>query len=251
MRIKCVDLLATVSSNRDAERSAYLPLRLCYASLSQKRYSIQNFIMDDFNAFLMTPIVDPLDPHRTAELISQPPFVLVPGVANIRDIGGLPIKNSDSNGQRVVRKGRMYRAATLNHITPEGKEALRALDIGAIYDLRTLGEVRRYAKVSPDDLDPRAGLVNLTKEGEIEGEDVKVYHVPLVELSREDPKAQFSKLLKYGRGDQGFLEGYEEILESAGESYGTILRYIMSQSKEGGKACLWHCHGESVLGPYA
>lgn len=209
--------------------------------------------MEDLNAFLRTPIVEALDPDLTAKLISQDPFVLVPGVANVRDIGGLSVSTPDPDGKRlVVRKGKMYRAATLNHITPEGKEALHALDIGAIFDLRTLHEVRKSAKISPDDLDPRAGLVNLTKEGEIEGEGIQVHHIPLADWSTTDPKAQFSRLLKYSQGDEGFVEGYEEMLGVAGQSYETILRYIMSQTGEDGKACLWHCHaGKDRTGVFA
>lgn len=199
--------------------------------------------MSELDAFLRTPILEPLDPERAEKLISAPPFVRVPGVVNFRDIGGLPVSTPD--GKRfTVRKGRMYRSATLNDITPEGKAALYSLNIGAVFDLRTLKEVRKYANISPGDLDPRAGLVNLTMEDDIEAEGINVYHIPLVDLSKQDQKAEFAQLLKYGGGDDGFLEGYSEMLELGGGSYGAIVRYILEQTKEdaGGKACLWHCH---------
>jgi hypothetical protein len=205
--------------------------------------------MSDLDTFLATPIVEPLDPERTAKLISAPPFVLVPGVANLRDIGGWPVKISNPDGTPlVVRKGRLYRAATLNHITPEGKEALRALGIGAVFDLRSLYEVRKHANVAPGDLDPQAGLVDLKTEGQMEQDGIHIRHIPIFDSSKSDPRLEFTKLLRYGNGDEGFLEAYEEMLESGGQSFGSILRYTIEQTKEGsaGKACLWHCHGEHL-----
>jgi hypothetical protein len=204
--------------------------------------------MSDIAAFLATPIVEPLDPGRTAKLLSEPPFVLVPGVANVRDIGGWPVKTSNPDGATlVVREGRLYRAANLNYITPEGKKALHALGIGAVFDLRTLHEVRKYANVAPGDLDPRAGFVDLKSEEQMEQEGIHIHHIPLVDSTKVDPKVSYAKLMRYGDGDEGFLESYEEMLEAAGQSFGTILRYIIEQTKEdsGGRACLWHCHGES------
>jgi Tyrosine phosphatase family len=206
--------------------------------------------MSDLDTFLATPIVESLDPERTAKLISAPPFVLVPGVANVRDIGGWPARISNPDGTPlIVRKGRLYRAANLNHITPDGKEALHSLGVGAVFDLRTLHEVRKHAGVAPDDLDPEAGFVDLNREGQVEKDGIHIYHVPLVDSSKSDPKLEFAKLLqRFGNGDEGFLEDYEELLELGGQSFGSILRYIIEQTKEGsaGKACLWHCHGEHL-----
>ena len=207
--------------------------------------------MTDLNVFLSTPILQPLDQDRAAALLSAPPFVLVPGVVNIRDIGGLALNSNSTDAiPLVVRKGRLYRAATLNDIAPEGKDALRSLNIGAVFDLRTLREVRKSANIAPGDLDPRAGLVDLTSEGELEKDGIEVYHVPLVDSTKQDERQEFAKLLRYGNGDDGFVEAYAEMLESGAQSYGTILRYIVEQAKEGteGKACLWHCHGEYLLG---
>lgn len=210
--------------------------------------------MSDLNAFLATSVMEPLDPGRAKALLSAFPFVAIPGAANIRDIGGLPVMAPSPDGRKlVVRKGKMYRAASLNHITPEGKKALQALNIGAVFDLRTLYEVRKYAKISPDDLDPRAGLVDLAVEGMApEDEGIKVYHNPLIELSTLSPKDEFAMLQRYAKGDEGFVEDYAEMLEVGSKSYGTMLRYIVEESKLGGKACLWHCHtGKDRTGVFA
>lgn len=200
--------------------------------------------MSDLQEFLATPVMEALDPDRVAVVLSAHPFVTVPGVANLRDIGGVPVSTADPDGKRlVVRKGRMYRAASMSRITPEGKEALRALNVGAAFDLRTLYEVRKYAKISPDNQDPRAGLVDLASQGDGEA-DIKVVHNPLINLSTMDPKAEFAVLLKYANGDQGYVEGYTEILEQGSNSYGAMLRYILDEAKGDEKACLWYCHSE-------
>jgi len=71
----------------------------------------------------------------TTELeLPSPPFVVVEGGKNFRDIGGYPITGSDS---KSVKRGFVYRSANLGNITDNGRKTLVSpLGIRVIFDLR-------------------------------------------------------------------------------------------------------------------
>ncbi|KAG8840540.1 hypothetical protein FS842_003826 [Serendipita sp. 407] len=209
-----------------------------------------------------TPIMEHLDESKTREILSNLPFIAVPGVVNFRDVGGLPITHiqqahgivaSDDTKDQVdtatkrlvVKSGRLFRSAQLNALTPQGVEKLHALNIGAIFDFRTTVEVRRYGKVPKDDTNPRSGLPLFLETLE-SGEGIQVNHNPLKDITNLSNEQWMAKLLIYGKGDEGFAQSYDEMLESGGKSFGNVLRYIFEQATLGeeqeGKACLWHCH---------
>jgi protein-tyrosine phosphatase len=60
---------------------------------------------------------------------------LIPGAVNFRDTGGLPA------GSGVTRSGVLYRSGNLAHLEQEGVDALRALGVRRIIDLRADDEV--------------------------------------------------------------------------------------------------------------
>lgn len=62
----------------------------------------------------------------------------VPGVKNVRDLGGL----STHTGKKV-RRGVVFRSAKFDTILPEGETVLDALGIRTIVDFRSPGEQRR------------------------------------------------------------------------------------------------------------
>lgn len=68
---------------------------------------------------------------------------LLPGVPNFRDIGGLVA----SDGRRV-RSGLLYRSGHLGHLGEADQQALHALGIRLVCDLRTNGERARLANRS-------------------------------------------------------------------------------------------------------
>lgn len=62
--------------------------------------------------------LDPLDPAYVADVLSRPPFVSIPGVINVRDLGSYP---SATYSGRITKPEYLYRSAELSGITPEGK----------------------------------------------------------------------------------------------------------------------------------
>lgn len=214
---------------------------------------------------LKTPVLEAIDPEITKKVLSSPPFVQVPGVTNVRGLGGLPISSSSS----TIRPGILFRSANLNHITSAGADRLKELGIGTIFDLRTVAEIRRdqassqaisspvpnaspetiiaNSNASADEGNSAAqrgikvrdnGLPDLSDRG------VQVIHNPLEDIQTLTKEETMKIFAVYGKGEQGFLEGYERILSIGGPSYGKILRYLLEQSKQDEpKGCLWDCHG--------
>lgn len=72
-----------------------------------------------------------------------PPFVNVDGLANVRDIGGWSIVDSNGNGRYSVRKGIIYRGPDTSSITDTGMAKLRALGVTMIFDLRSKVQIDR------------------------------------------------------------------------------------------------------------
>lgn len=73
----------------------------------------------------------------------SPPFILVPGLPNFRDIGRYPIASSPD---KVVRPGIVFRSSEPSKVTDEGISKIRALGIRHVYDLRSGLELVRDAQ---------------------------------------------------------------------------------------------------------
>jgi protein-tyrosine phosphatase len=69
----------------------------------------------------------------------------IPGVVNLRDVGGRAV-----TGGREVRTGVLYRSAELGRLGDGGGEAIVALGIRRVYDLRTRAERRLLPDLVPD-----------------------------------------------------------------------------------------------------
>ena len=61
--------------------------------------------------------LEPLDPVYVSERLSKPPFVTIPGVVNIRDLGGYP---SQSKPGYITRPGFVFRSGEVSSITDDG-----------------------------------------------------------------------------------------------------------------------------------
>src|SRR5271167_2451782 len=67
--------------------------------------------------------------------LPSPPFVLVSGVPNFRDLGGYAISQQESTWS--IRTNFVYRCGEPSRITQEGIRTLQSLGISHIFDLRS------------------------------------------------------------------------------------------------------------------
>lgn len=60
---------------------------------------------------------EPLDPEYVKQRLAQPPFVAIPGVVNVRDLGSY----STSYPGMITKPRFLFRSGELSAITDEGK----------------------------------------------------------------------------------------------------------------------------------
>ncbi|KAI0751035.1 protein-tyrosine phosphatase-like protein [Daedaleopsis nitida] len=161
--------------------------------------------------------LQPLDPAVVAEELSRPPFVSIPGVVNVRDLGSYP---TDQPGY-ITKPKLAYRAGEISHITEEGMQQLRDLGITTIYDLRSDTEMQKYNAPIP------------TVEG------VEIVHIPVFKKEDYSPEAMAKRFELYASGKtEAFMELYFQILDHAGPAFGIVFRHIRDRPHG---ACLFHC----------
>jgi hypothetical protein len=74
----------------------------------------------------------------------SPPFIAVPGLPNLRDIGGQPVKVAGSGTNKTIRRGIVYRSSEPSKVSDEGAAMLvKDLGITHVYDLRSKVEIDR------------------------------------------------------------------------------------------------------------
>lgn len=74
-------------------------------------------------------------------MLPSPPFVLAPGLANLRDAGGYAIASQAGEPGRAVRRGVLFRSADLSQVTDAAIATLRQLGIKRVFDLRSSVEI--------------------------------------------------------------------------------------------------------------
>ncbi len=77
--------------------------------------------------------------------LPAPPFVLVSGIPNFRDLGGYAVTSSSppSRSSHSIRTRYIYRCGEPSEVTVDGIEVLRSLGITYVYDLRSNAEIER------------------------------------------------------------------------------------------------------------
>jgi hypothetical protein len=76
--------------------------------------------------------------HHASALLPCPPFLNVPGIVNLRDLGGYPVASSPG---KMVRRGLIYRSGEPSRLTDAGVVELQRLGIATVYDLRSQQEI--------------------------------------------------------------------------------------------------------------
>lgn len=159
--------------------------------------------------------------HLMPKDLPSPPFIILPGIPNLRDIGGYPI--TPFGTRRSVRTKLVYRSADPSGAAafPASCEALRStLGIGALFDLRSSVEVTQKA------LGPPLSLPDITRR-----------HAPTNECtSIEESTLRYRRYANGSR--EGFLLSYADILVSGASAIGQILRELL---KSPNTPLLYHC----------
>ncbi|MGN1373155.1 MAG: tyrosine-protein phosphatase [Candidatus Coproplasma sp.] len=146
---------------------------------------------------------------------------------NTRDLGGFVTEDG-----RKIKKGKLIRSGKLNKIPPETIEALKALDVTTVVDLRIFTEIEE----APDTL----------------WEGVKYVHQPLVctatagitrEKSMRITMAKEARRIKseFGTADNYMAATYRSILMS--EEPRRHLAAVLREIIENEHCILWHCSG--------
>jgi len=143
----------------------------------------------------------------SGEAIQLPPLRRdIEGTYNLRDVGGRPA----ADGRRT-RTGVLYRSDALGGLTAAGREALRALGLRTIVDLRSSEELA----ASPS---------------AIEGLGVTVQHLPVFAGSAPGSQAAQPAALD---------EIYHAMIDGTGPKLASAVRAISAGAAEG--AVLVHC----------
>ncbi|KAJ8593152.1 hypothetical protein M405DRAFT_786434 [Rhizopogon salebrosus TDB-379] len=161
--------------------------------------------------------LEPLDPAYVADVLSKPPFVQIPGVCNVRDIGSYPTATPNV----VIKPGYAYRSAELSSITEEGARKLVSLGILTVFDLRSDPEMRKYSSPIPV----------------IEG--VEVVPTPVFKNEDYSPEKLAKRFELYATGTtEAFMILYSQILDHGGSAFGSILRHVRDKPNS---PFIFHC----------
>lgn len=151
----------------------------------------------------------------------------IDGLHNFRDTGGLPL-----TGGGATRHGVLYRSDALSAITPTGRDALAATDIGTIVDFRTPDE-RRMAP----DLLPDARPLHVVELSILEGAMAQLAERFLAAGGAADPA-----LIAQATAALPTLEAlYVGMLEHGATSFAEVARLVAASRDDEPTAVLVHC----------
>ncbi|GFF52605.1 tyrosine-protein phosphatase [Aspergillus udagawae] len=166
--------------------------------------------------FIDLEIDQPIPSDALARVLSEPPFRVVEGVFNIRDLG--------QSGHPGIQPGLVYRSGLLSNVTEVGKSQLvSGLSLGAIFDLRSHRERLLFP---PPQLH----------------EQVKFFWQPQIGTPPPVNLSDFTA----NNGNDAYRDMYLYILESHVPIFKGLLTYIRDELNAGSagekKAILFHCH---------
>jgi len=168
-------------------------------------------------------------PEQTLNL--PPPFINIPNLPNLRDIGGLPSTLTSSSGAPLaVRKQLLYRSGDPSRISPTSLETLhKAHGLTTILDLRAAPEIERAGTLAAWERTLAATRGAVTRAW-----------VPVFSADEYTPDVVAARFALYGAedGPAGFARAYEAILEHGGASVRAVLQALAAPS---GNAALVHC----------
>ncbi|KAF2398117.1 hypothetical protein EJ06DRAFT_123856 [Trichodelitschia bisporula] len=167
--------------------------------------------------------------------ILPPPFINIPSLPNLRDIGLLPIPHPSRTLR--VRPSVLYRSADPSHVSSENLRKLHHdLGVTHIFDLRSAPEFAR----APDALATWEQRLAQFNEG-TQPPRIQRLWTPVFREQNYDPESLAVRYKAYGAEDgrRGFAIAYGQILDAGGEAYAQLLRHMIARGPEGGT--LVHC----------
>ncbi|KAH8648382.1 tyrosine phosphatase family-domain-containing protein [Xylariales sp. PMI_506] len=147
--------------------------------------------------------------------VPTPPFILIPGLPNFRDIGGYPVAPSSSSSAtgRIIRRGVVFRSSEPSKVTEAGVIQLQALGITDVYDLRSKQELEK---------DARDGHGRQAREWE----GARRIFAPVFTVDDYSPEAIALRYKNYAHNSsEGFTQAYQDILNSATSPANTAKPY--------------------------
>ncbi|KIV99034.1 uncharacterized protein PV09_09261 [Verruconis gallopava] len=182
-----------------------------------------------FGSFYMAPVKSvikdfDLKDYSMQEFEELNPFIDIPNLPNVRDIGGYPIVDSFSNfGMARVRKGLIFRGSDSTQITQSGCQKFREQGISTQFDLRSQQQI------------DRAGTIR-----EIPG--VTRYWTPIFGEEEYTVEKAGLRYQQYaGDGTEGIVQAFTEILTHGTKAFKQIMTHI---------ACLSTCPENEAQGIY-
>ncbi|KAK1758325.1 protein-tyrosine phosphatase-like protein [Echria macrotheca] len=178
-------------------------------------------------------VADTAHPQPQAVPLPSPPFVVAPGLANLRDAGGYTIPTPAGEPSRAVRRGVLFRSADLSQAAEEAVAALRQLRIKHVFDLRSAVELRHAAH---DDANDERSLETATAQLPPAWHDAERVFVPIFLDDDYSPEAIATRFANYSSGTEGFVLAYSSILEAAASPentyapFRTIIEHLASSS---------------------
>ncbi|MCZ7416004.1 tyrosine-protein phosphatase [Streptomyces sp. WMMC897] len=160
----------------------------------------------------------------TGQVAAQGETVVVDGVLNFRDAGGLPTRD----GKRL-RQGVLYRSGQLDEVTDDGLRTLSDLGLTSVIDFRTEAQRAEH----PDRLPPAVAYLPLPVEA---GGELQSF-ADLLAMTPEEQEA----LLGDGKARQMMIDSSRDFVTDPGKraQFATALHEIAN----GDGATLVHCTG--------
>ncbi|KDQ61027.1 hypothetical protein JAAARDRAFT_32025 [Jaapia argillacea MUCL 33604] len=168
------------------------------------------------------------DTDSLRKVLSSPPFVIVEGIINIREVGGYPTAQPG----HIVKQSYLFRSGEPSRVTDAGKQHLRSLGVKKVFDFRSEVEIARYNTPTPT----------------IDG--VEFVRAPVSDSEAYDPVGLAARVKRFGTNElEAFIMLYTEILHTGGPAFEKVLIHIRDYPED---PCLVHCTaGKDRTGVFA